>query len=121
MGSIDEEERGWARYLLALIPSYQGKRDRALEVLNQGITADELEGFQGRGYWQKLFTKATIYAEKKDVEQAITAYEKLVQSYEKAYPENPAGWRGYDVYLLVKAGELSRATDAHALNKDTNS
>ncbi len=51
----------------------------------------------------------------------MAVVERLVQSYEKAYPENPAGWRGFDVYLLVKAGELSRATDAHALNKDTNS
>jgi tetratricopeptide (TPR) repeat protein len=88
--------------------------------LNQGISADELEGFQEWGYWWKLGAKARIYAEKKDLERAIALVERLRQSYEKAYPENPVIWAGLYVYFLVIKGDLSRATEvANASNKVT--
>jgi tetratricopeptide (TPR) repeat protein len=120
MESTDEAQRGWARFCLALIPLYQGKWDRALEVLNQGISADELEGHQGWGYWNKLSSKAKIYAQEKDLVRALAIVERLVQSYEKAYPENPVIWGDDYVYLLVKKGDLSRATEvANALNRHT--
>ncbi|MCK4776174.1 MAG: tetratricopeptide repeat protein, partial [Candidatus Krumholzibacteria bacterium] len=122
MGSTDEEERSWARYCLSAIPSYQGKWNRALEVLDQGISADELEGIQGPGYWWKLYAKAYIYVVKGDPEQAVAIYEQALQDREKAYPENPAGGGFGDLYIyfLVRNGELSRATQvADAMNKDT--
>jgi serine/threonine protein kinase/predicted Zn-dependent protease len=120
MESTDENERGWARYCVALIPLHEGKWDRSLEVLNQGISADELEGFQGWGYWWKLSCKADIYFEKNDLEQAISVYEKLLQGYEKAYPENPAAGGFADVYIysLVEEEEFARATEvANAMNR----
>jgi serine/threonine protein kinase/tetratricopeptide (TPR) repeat protein len=120
MGRADGSGRGWARYFLAQIPLYQGRWDRSLEVLNQGISADELVGYQGWGYWWKLSSKAEVYAQKKDHERAITVYEKLLRGYEKNYPDKPVVWGSMYVYFLVKQGDLSRATEvANVMTKDT--
>ena len=130
VGSSGDVARGWARFDLALIPLHQGKWDKSLEILNQGISADELEGFQGPGYWFKLRTKAAVYVEKQDSERAVAIYEGLLQRLAKAFPDNPAtagafadvsaDLRDSFIYFLVKKGELSRATElANAMNKDT--
>jgi serine/threonine protein kinase/tetratricopeptide (TPR) repeat protein len=119
MESTSEARRSSARHHLALIPLYQGKWDKALEVLNQGISADEVEGFQGSGYRQKLQTKAHIYAEKKDLDRAVTVYGRARQI---ARSENSIFWEHGYVYFLVKNGELSRAAEiANAMNKDRES
>ncbi|MEE9270478.1 MAG: FlgO family outer membrane protein, partial [Candidatus Krumholzibacteria bacterium] len=107
MGSADNRSMG--RYHLALIPLHQGKMEEALHVLDQGMSGDEMEGYEGDAYLWKLFSKSSIYAEKAEGERAVAEFEKLLAIYQEANPENPARWRDDYIYLLAKKKDFVTA------------
>ena len=64
--STFSEIRPWGRLLLAFVPLYQGKFEKALEVLEDGLAADRME--QAGGYWNSIkhCYKARIHIEKRN-------------------------------------------------------
>ncbi len=45
-----------------------------LDVLDQGMACDEMEGYERTGYLRKLFSKSSISAEKGDLDRAVAEY-----------------------------------------------
>ena len=78
LATSEEDARSFGRYRLALIPLHQGKMDEALDVLDQDMAGDEMEGYELTGYLRKLFSKSSISAEKGDLDRAVAEYEKLL-------------------------------------------
>lgn len=110
-------ERSMGRYLMALVPLHQGKMEEALHVLGQGVSGDELEGYEGPAYLVKLFSRSSVYAEIGQLDRAIAEIEKLVALYEEANPHDPARWRDNYIYLLIKNKDLTRAEEVLAAVK----
>ena len=117
--STEKDTRSSGRTKLAYVPLYQGKLEEALEVLNDGIAADRMEGTDTGQTAYKHFLKASIYWEKKNPGLALKEAEICVEIHSKAYPENPVNMRDFYVYVLAKSGKIAKAEEvARDLKKD---
>ncbi|MCK4385676.1 MAG: protein kinase, partial [candidate division Zixibacteria bacterium] len=117
--SSEKDTRSEGRTYLAYIPLYQGKLDRALEVLDDGIAADRMEQAEGEQNAWKHVLKATIYEEKKNLNLALKEAEICMEIHKKAYPDHPLNFRDFYAYILAENGEIAKAEEvARALKKD---
>jgi len=92
--------RSQGRYYLALIPLYQGKIKQALEVINDCMAADRLEGAElEQGY--KHVIRAIIYEGINQTDSAFAEIEKSLE-YDQGY---------YHPYysMMARNGEIQRA------------
>ncbi len=117
--SSDKASRSIGRTTLALIPLYQGKLKQALEVLDNGITADKMEQFEGAPNAAKHVLKAFIYEERKNLDSASTEAEICTEIIKKEYPSDPIYLRDLYIYILAKKGRTREAEEmAKLLKKD---
>jgi tetratricopeptide (TPR) repeat protein len=116
--SSDKDTRSEGRIYLALIPLYQGKFNRALEVLNYGITADRME--QAKGWHDnKCLLKSLIYREKKNLNLALEEVEKAMEISRKVNPDAKVYYRHVYAQLLAEDNDFDKAEEvALALKKD---
>jgi serine/threonine protein kinase/predicted Zn-dependent protease len=113
----DKDTRSQGRALLRLIPLYQGEFEKALEVLDNSIAADKMEG-DDWAQTAKLLIKAVIYREK-DLDLALKEYEKYMEIVRRLDPDAILATRRYYVMLLAEKGDFERAQlVAEALKKD---
>jgi len=107
--STDKAARSWGRLLLALIPLHQGKLERALKVLDDGIAADRMEQAEGGHIVLKYFLKAIVYEEKNNLNVALMELEKSMEMYSKYNPERKDFGRAYYARFLAKNGDFEKA------------
>lgn len=117
--SSEKDTRSQGRTYLAFIPLYQGKLEEALEVLDDGIAADRMEGTGKRQNAYKHFLKASIYLEEKNPGLALKEAEICVNIIKEAYPRVPVKMRDLYTYILAESGKITEAEEvARALKKD---
>ena len=106
--------RSTARTYLALIPAYHGKLSEALNILDDGITADKMElstsGRQGDRA-DKHFIRSLIYLEKGDMDRAIAEHEEALNVHAEVVAQSGHLYRSTFAYVLSQAGELKRAEE----------
>jgi len=111
--------RSQGRTCLAYVPLYQGKFEEALEVLDDGMAADRMEGTEKGQNAYKHFLKASIYLEKKNPGLALKEAETCVDIFKEAYPDDPVNMRDLYTYILAESGKIAEAEEvARALKKD---
>ena len=97
-----------SRFDLALIPMSQGKYDLALNVLRQGIAADELDKLDFPQFEKHRYA-GLIYLEKKEYESALRSAEQVVELMAKAFPENIHVAKSLQGYILIRGGKIEEA------------
>ncbi len=118
-GNTDRDIRSQGRFYLCLILEYQGQFLRALEVLNDGISADRLEQYDG--FWNvvKHERVAAILQAQGHFNEALAVLEKRQPISRKMFPDDIVNNRGWQVELLVQNNDLAKARDvAEALRRD---
>ena len=100
--------RSGGRAFLALVPLYQGKLNEALKVLDHGLAADEMERTEARQD-DKLFVKAAIYREQKNIDAALSELETAIEISSRTDQYLANQWRMYYVQFLSENGELGKA------------
>lgn len=116
--SDNKYQRSIGRFQLALIPMYKGKFSDALQVLDVGIAADEMENADGVSYRGKFRLKMDIYAE--------TARWDLAREQARLYMETVRGeggiWPNYARFLhatiLAKSGMITETEKEIAYFKE---
>ena len=117
--SNEKDNRSMGRSYLAFIPLYQGKLKRALEVLDDGIAADRMEQAEGGENANKHLLKANIYEEKKSLNLVLKEFEKFMEIWHRAFPNDIVYWRDSYVELLAENNDFKKAEKvARALKKD---
>jgi serine/threonine protein kinase/Flp pilus assembly protein TadD len=117
--SSGKATRSLGRTELAYVPLYQGKFEEALEVLDDGIAADRMEGTEKGQNAYKHFLKASIYLEDKNPGLALREAEICVDILKEAYPHDPVKMRDLYTYILAESGKITEAEEvARALKKD---
>ena len=105
----DKNYRAAGRTLLALIPMYQGGLDEAIEVLDHGIAADQMEQVRGARTAFKHYLKAEIYSRKERWDQALEEAENGRSVQLQADPEALVGGRDFLACVLVESGREAEA------------
>ena len=119
ISSEEKYTRGFGRTCLALIPTYQGKFNQALQIFEQGLAADKLEKLEGWTEISKRFSKASIYEQNKNFDLALKEVELSMEIMRKLDPSDPVYFRDYYIYLLVQSGNLKKAEQlAKSLKED---
>ncbi len=127
--STDSDIRPWGRLLLAFLPLYQGKFEKALEVLEDGLAADRME--QAGGYWNvmKHCYKYKIHIEKRefdlipndmgDMECVLSQMQLLLENKDFAEAEEMANtFNGRDKFLgLIELAKGNPKTAVTFLEK----
>jgi tetratricopeptide (TPR) repeat protein/tRNA A-37 threonylcarbamoyl transferase component Bud32 len=106
IGSSEAWLQGVGHNLASLIPLYQGKLGEGLEVLDVGILADRIAGYEGQQYALKLFLRSVVHFERGDRERAIADMNRFMDVCEKGDFDE---MRIEGVYLYARAGEFSEA------------
>jgi tetratricopeptide (TPR) repeat protein len=107
--SDQKDVRSEGRIYLAFIPAYQGKRDEALKILDDGLAADRMEQEEGVKRARKHSLRAFILMEKGSFESAEEEAEKAVSIRRRIYPENKIWERYLLVHLLAEGGQIEKA------------
>ncbi len=97
--------RSGGRTYLALIPLYQGKLNEALQVLDHGLAADEMERTEARQD-DKLFLKATIYRQQQNLAAALLELKTAIEVSSRTDRYLANQWRMYYVHFLTERGDL---------------
>jgi tetratricopeptide (TPR) repeat protein len=102
------------RLRLALVPLRRGKFERALQILHDGIVADELEikrPAQVLGYHMKFLLRAAIYAERGDFELAAAEEEEYLRRNAEDTASKPLAFPSHYIWHLAESGRLSEARE----------
>jgi len=108
--SSEKEARAVGRLALSLVPSYQGKLQEALQILDAGIAGDGMEQFQ-EGQIDKHSAKAWIYLGKKEPELALREAKLTKDLHDKVYPDDPTRLRLMYAYFLAESGRIAEAEE----------
>ncbi|GAF78556.1 unnamed protein product, partial [marine sediment metagenome] len=108
--SSEKEARAVGRLALSLVPSYQGKLQEALQILDAGIAGDGMEQFQ-EGQIDKHSAKSWIYLGKKEPELALREAELTKDIHDKVYPDDPTRLRPLYAYFLAESGRIAEAEE----------
>jgi tetratricopeptide (TPR) repeat protein/TolB-like protein len=100
--------RSGGRTFLAVVPLYRGKLNEALQILEHGVAADEMEGIEAR-LDDKHFVRATIYYQQKNMPAALREIEKATEISHRTDHYLANQWRLHWVQLLVENGEIEKA------------
>jgi tetratricopeptide (TPR) repeat protein len=115
--STDKDYRSEGRIRLAFVAAYQGKFEEALETLDAGIRADQMERSE---YWlpDKYQAKSEIYLERDEITRAIEEFEKSREAARRLWPDELVYWDVTYVMFLAENHEIARAEDlAEAIRK----
>lgn len=97
------------RLYSALIPLGQGRFEQSLAALDQVLALDSAEGLTGRYLEFGHFIKARIYAELREYGPAIAEFQKHMEDFAVAHPDNKIYDRNMYVQLLAESGDLAQA------------
>ena len=106
--SSEKEIRSGGRVDLARIPLYQGRFSKTLEVLDEGIASDRMEGFEGQPALSKKGLKVRIFGEK-DPRKAVAEMEGFLKDYRKMQPSGALFPLSGLACNLARNGEFERA------------
>jgi tetratricopeptide (TPR) repeat protein/tRNA A-37 threonylcarbamoyl transferase component Bud32 len=109
--SPEKDWRTLGRSCLALIPLYQGKFEKALEQLDDGIAADRMEKYEGGQHQRKRYLKAKIYEEKNELNLALQEIEKNMEMTLKQNPDAVIYWQDNYACLLAKSGDIAKSEE----------
>lgn len=109
--SRDKWDRCEARFYIAAVPAYQGKFTRALEVLRDGLGADQMEGTVRIYSGHKHRLAAEIHRELGQEELALEEARRSRDINLMASPENPSHVFEFYGHILVLAGQVKRAEE----------
>ena len=108
------ETRPDSRLRLALVSLRRGKFEQTLQILNDGIVADQLENLrpaQVLGYHMKFLLRAAIYAERGEFELAVAEEEEYLRRNAEDTASRPLAFPSHHIWHLAEAGRLSEARE----------
>jgi tetratricopeptide (TPR) repeat protein/tRNA A-37 threonylcarbamoyl transferase component Bud32 len=112
VSSSNKYSRAWGRTHLAYIPLYQGRFEKALEILDNGIAADKMEQTESAEI-SKRESKFIIYWEKKNINLALKEYEKRIEILRSFNPDDKLSGRGGTyIHLLAENKDFEKAEEA---------
>jgi len=112
----DKHYRSGGRILLAYIPLYRGKFEKALEVLDDGIAADRMEQVEWASAQKHLF-KARTYDGKKNLDMALREVEKFTEIQNQLYPDEIVTPPLIYARLLAENGDFEKAEEVALASK----
>jgi tetratricopeptide (TPR) repeat protein len=92
-----------------VVKMYQGKFHEALELIDDGLAADSMEGAKGRWNAEKHRLQACIFRERRDLEAAVREAQTCLDIRSAAYPKDPVNTRDFCICVLLEAGRLQEA------------
>ncbi|HUV29466.1 MAG TPA: tetratricopeptide repeat protein [Acidobacteriota bacterium] len=101
-------QRSAARLYLSYIPLYQGKFEEALDVLNDGLSADRIDRVTSQ-LRHKHAVRSSVFREQGKLEQAIQEIELAMEAHHRIYPEDREQYRCRYAQLLAEKGEVELA------------
>jgi tetratricopeptide (TPR) repeat protein/predicted Ser/Thr protein kinase len=107
--SRDKWDRCEARTYLATVPIYRGKFAEALEVLRDGLGADQMEGTLRMYNAHKYRLAAEVHRELGENDLAIEYARRYRDVATRAHPENPIYEFDFYGHMLALAGEADLA------------
>ncbi|RQW92745.1 MAG: serine/threonine protein kinase [Geobacter sp.] len=116
----DGNVRSIGRSFLAVIPLYQGRLNRGLEILSDGLSADRMEQIGGTYNHWKYWLKASVYEERGELNLALREVETLLGLHGGGGTDSEATRpvRPYQAYLMAKSGNITKAEEiAQTLKK----
>jgi tetratricopeptide (TPR) repeat protein len=104
--SSDKERRALGRLALVIIPLYQGKFQEALQVMENGLAADEMEKAGPSSIAAKFIGKSRVYLYLADFDRALEDGLAGIEAMRRAHPEDPTRELPFKAYLLATAGRM---------------
>jgi tetratricopeptide (TPR) repeat protein len=95
--------------MLAYLPARRGRIEEAIEVLNNGMRADEMEGYDEAFHWWKLGVRGGMHHHLKHYDMADADLRKAIKTGVDANDSNTAAawWRL--ITSLIARGKLAAA------------
>ena len=118
-GSVSDAERSLGRYDRALIPAHQGKFEEALRVIDDGLAADRMDGYDGFYKALKRGLKSEIYTIRGEADSAEAEVRRFCDMWREALPNSIVHYRYLHVLRLARAGRFDEAqATAEAIKRD---
>lgn len=105
----DQQRRSYARLGLALRPAIEGNFAVAIKTVEDGITADELESYEGQGLRDKLGAKAAMLVTIDRFEEAIECVKRASSIEHRVDTSARVYWRDFLASLYAESGDFARA------------
>jgi tetratricopeptide (TPR) repeat protein len=119
--SASKSDRSLGRLCLSIIPGHQGRFEKALEILDEGLAADDLEGYIEGYKASKHLQRALIHLERNEPELAVSEVELASDTYHQAYPSATVCHRDKVIFTLAETGNIEGAEEiARSLKEDTD-
>jgi serine/threonine protein kinase/predicted Zn-dependent protease len=116
LASSDPETRSKGRIYLAIAPVHEGDFAKGVEIIDQGLAADRLEGLQGEGYRFKLGAKAGILEAEGNFSAAITIVLQLRDLTRQVVPTYVVAYSYLLIEMYSQQGDFASADkELHAL------
>ncbi len=117
--SASKYDRSLGRCCLSLIPTHQGRFGKALEILDEGLAADDLEGYDEGYNADKHLWRTLIHLERNEPELAVTEVKLASEIYHQAYPGVLIYHRDKVIFTLAVTGNIEEAEEiARSLKED---
>jgi tetratricopeptide (TPR) repeat protein len=110
-GSADNTIRSLARYDLAMIPTHQGKFRKAVEVVDDGLAADRMDGYSGIYKALKQGLKSEMYAVKEEYDSAEVEVTLFCEMTKEASPRDVVYYRYLHVLRLARSGRFAEGEE----------
>ena len=101
--------RSMGRYDAVISAMSTGKLRAALEIADQGIGADRLEGWKDLEYLWKFMLKAEIYISLGQYSEAISTVKELTQLSQSIFPNSEDNFEAALAQRLAQVGQPDRA------------
>lgn len=105
----DQEQRSYARLSLALRPTAEGDFAAALKTIDDGVAADQLDGFEGQGFRDKLAAKAITLLTIGRYHEAIECVKRASEIEHRVDTTENVYWRDFLASIYAEAGDFVRA------------
>jgi serine/threonine protein kinase/Flp pilus assembly protein TadD len=109
--SSNSSQRSRGRAYLALIPLQQYRYKATLQIVDDGLSADRLEGYQGNWYMAKLVVKAICLIRLGESDKAVATQKEACALQHELVPSDASYSRPILVLRLEEAGDTAQAID----------
>ncbi len=104
----DAYEKSSPRLMLAYIPEYQGKFNRALEILDENI-AWEKKNLGEKAGTSNQHLKAAIYSEQGRWDQALAIMDKILETARRMHPDMKGDYLDLYIQILARSSRIDQA------------
>ena len=115
--SEDKQWRSFGRYLLAVLPMYQGKLKEGIRIAEDGIAADRMEQISPYYAYEKYRLLVSAYLMAGDEEAAVEWGRKGME-FSRGTDTDYAYYMLFYLLALIESGRLEEAEDAAAQLKE---